>query len=86
MAASRNGEDLGRKLLKLKEQIDSEKSRRSELQGELKSIMKRLSDEFGISSLDEAKKKIDEQKEELENLELKINESIEKIEDLLDEN
>ncbi len=66
-----NNEELGGRLLKLKGAIEKKKSERSELQGELKSITKQLKDEFGITTVEEAKKL--QEKKEAERSELQDN-------------
>lgn len=84
MATSGNGENLGRKLLKMKEELEGQKSRRSELQGELKSLMKQLKQEFKIDSVEQAEKQIEKEEKELSKMEGSIIEQIEEIENLME--
>jgi predicted transcriptional regulator len=82
---SSNGKDkLGRKLLQIKEELEKKKSQRSELQGELKSLMKQLK-EFGADTIEQAYKIQEKQSTELKKLELSIQEGIEEIEQLMEE-
>jgi len=78
-------EDIGRKLLQLKEQLEEEKSQRSELQGEYKSVMKQLKDDHGAESLEQAEKKIKKEQEELQEMEESIRERVEEVESLMEE-
>ncbi len=78
-----HGDQLARKLLTLKKELDEKKTQRAELQGERKSIMAQLKKDFGVSTLEEAealqaaeKKAIQQQTEDLTQ---KLNE----IEDML---
>ncbi len=80
-----NGKDqLGRKLLQIKEELEKKKSQRSELQGELKSLMKQLK-EFGVDTIEQAYKIQEKQSAELKKLEQSIQEGIEEIEQLMEE-
>lgn len=84
MGALRNGENLGQKLLDLKEQLEEEKAQRSELQGELKSVLKQLKQDFDVTSIDEAERQIKEYEEELEDMEAAIIEQINEVERLME--
>jgi hypothetical protein len=64
--------------------LEEKKSQRSELQGELKSLMKQLR-EFGVETLEQAESLIEKQKEELEGMEESIHSSIQEIEELMEE-
>lgn len=65
--------DLGQRLLNLKNNLDDAKSRRSELQGQLKGLIKQLKDEFELDSLDAAQTKIKELNTQLNHLQDKLN-------------
>ncbi len=79
-----NGADrLGRKLLKIKEELEQKKAKRLELQGELKSLMNQLK-ELGVNSLEEAEEMIHQMEKDLEKMRESIEEQIEQIEGLMD--
>ena len=63
-----------KELLELKQQIQDSKESLSEKRGEEKSLMKRLKDEWGCSTLQAAKKKINKLKAEAEALDKEIEE------------
>lgn len=79
-----NGKDIGRKLLQIRDELEKKKSQRSETQGELKSLMKRLK-EFGVETLEQAEKLIQKQEAELEKMQSTIEEGIEEIEQMMDD-
>ena len=79
-----NGADkLGRKLLKIKEELEEKKAKRLELQGELKSLMNQL-EELGVNSLEEAEEMIHQMEKELGEIKESIEEQIEQIEGLME--
>ena len=79
-----NGADkLGRKLLKIKEELEEKKAKRLELQGELKSLMNQLK-ELGVNSLDEAMETIKQMERDLEYMKETIENQIEEIEELME--
>ena len=79
-----NGADkLGRKLLKIKEELEEKKAKRLELQGELKSLMNQLK-ELGVNSLEEAEEMIHQMEKELEEIRESIEEEIKEIEGLME--
>ena len=79
-----NGADkLGRKLLKIKEELEEKKAKRLELQGELKSLMNQLK-ELGVNSLEEAEEMIHQMEKELEEIRESIEEEIKEIEELME--
>ena len=79
-----NGADrLGRKLLKIKEELEEKKVKRLELQGELKSLMNQLK-ELGVNSLEEAEEMIHQMEKELGEIKESIEEQIEQIEGLME--
>lgn len=83
MAAPGNGEDAERRLLSMKKKLEEKKDRRSELQGELKSIQKQLVKEFKAKSLEDAEAMIEAGEEEQERLEQEIWKGIEEIEEMM---
>ena len=80
-----NGADkqLGRKLLKIKEELEEKKAKRLELQGELKSLMNQLK-ELGVNSLEEAEEMIHQMEKDLEKMRESIDEEIKEIEGLME--
>ena len=68
-------------LLQLKKEIDSAKSEKAELTGELKSLMKLLKDEWKCSSLEDARKKIRQWEKEISELDEKIKTGITELEE-----
>ncbi len=79
-----NGTDkLGRKLLKIKEELEEKKAKRLELQGELKSLMNQLK-ELGVNSLEEAEEMTYQMEKDLEKMRESIEEQIEQIERLME--
>jgi uncharacterized coiled-coil DUF342 family protein len=68
-------------LLNLKKDIETSKTLVSELNGKLSMLHKQLKDDFGCSSLEEAKKKLSEWKEEIEDLDTKIKEQCDELEE-----
>jgi len=79
-----NGADkLGRKLLKIKEELEEKKAKRLELQGELKSLMNQLK-ELELNSLEEAEEMIHQMEKDLEKMRESIEEEIKEIEGLME--
>ena len=76
-------EELGQRLLKLKGTIEKKKSERSELQGEAKSLTKQLKDEFGVATVEEAKKLQEKKEAERAELQGDISATITEIEGLM---
>lgn len=85
MATLGSREDVGRQLLELKERLERQNSKRSELQGELKSSMKQLKQNHGVDTLEQAEALYEKSEKELgginEDLQAKINEVREALED-----
>jgi predicted transcriptional regulator len=79
-----NGKDqLGRRLLQIKEELEKKKSQRSESQGELKSLMRRLKEEFGVDTMEQAYRIQEKRAAELEELEQSTQEKIQELEQLM---
>lgn len=70
-----------KKLLRMKKEVEETKIKISELKGEEKSLMTRLKDEWGITSLQEAENVLKERGEVLTNLSLEITEKTKAIEE-----
>lgn len=79
MATHGREEPLGRKLLRIKEELEVRKAARSEKQGELKSLMSQLKS-HGANTLEQAEALIKEQDAELRQMETAIKEGVQDIE------
>jgi predicted CopG family antitoxin len=69
-----------KKLLKLKEEIESAKSTISELTGEKKALFKTLKNDFGCSTIEEAQDKVIEIEKGIKKLEKTRSELVDKLE------
>lgn len=78
--AAMSNDNLGQRLLKLKEKLEKKKEQRSQLQGELKSLMKQLKDEFDVESLKEAEAMLEEQMRILNDIEQELEAKIQELE------
>lgn len=85
MATPRTGQDIGVILLNMKKQLVAEQEKRAELSGELKGLLKQLSSEYGIESLEEAKTKIENDEKALEKMEESLRCQIERLEEMMEE-
>jgi len=72
-------EDLGNKLLALKQEIEELRSQRSELDGRRNYLQQQLK-KHGLSSEEELKKRIEELDETIEELQAKAEKQVTKIE------
>ena len=84
MATSRDREQLGQRLLRMKEDLEQKKSQRSELQGELNSVMKQLQEEFGVETLEQAEERLEKEKQGLQEMETAVREQVEEIEEMME--
>ena len=84
MATPRNGNDIAQKLLMMKKKLEEKKSKRSELQGELKSIQKQLKEEFHVECLEDAETLIEEEEKKLHKMEKEIQEGLQELEILME--
>lgn len=73
-------DELARRLLDLKNDLEESKSKRSELQGELKGLMNQLK-EFQLKSVLAAEAKLAELDKQLEKLQSKLNDELKKAEE-----
>lgn len=78
------GMDIGQELLRMKSRLEKDKNTRLELQGELKSVMKQLQEDFGVSSLEEAEEMQSTMQEEIITIEKQIQEQLQEIRDLME--
>ena len=69
------------KLLKLKNELEQAKLDKAQLQGALDQNLKRLKEEFDVSTLSEARKKLDYMIKEQAVLTLKIDKAVEALEE-----
>lgn len=69
------------KLLKLKNELEQAKLDKAQLQGALDQNLKRLKEEFDVSTLSEAKKKLDSMIKEQSVLAIKIDKAVEALEE-----
>jgi septation ring formation regulator EzrA len=83
MGGAGKDQQLGKRLLQIKEELEKKKIQRSELQGELKSLLKQLK-EFGAETTEYAAKMIAKQEVELKNTERQIQKGIEEIKKLME--
>ena len=82
MATLRSREDVGRRLLVLKGEIEKQKARRARLQGELDATLRQLKQDYGVTSVDEGMAKIKEE-EALQKMWEGIEEQLGELEELL---
>lgn len=52
--------DPAQRLMEMKQEIEATKISKAQIEGSLKNEMERLKSEFGVSSLEKAKRKLDE--------------------------
>lgn len=76
-------DNLGQKLIEIKEELEGKKSQRSESQGELNSLMKQLK-ECGVETVEQAEELIRKQEKELQVMETEIEEEVEEIENMME--
>ena len=69
------------RLLKLKDEIEHAKLDSASAQGALDQNLKRLKDEFGVRSLEQAKAKLEKMKSEQTGIKNKIEAAVEKLEE-----
>lgn len=72
-----------KKLLELKEKIDTAKSKVNKLEGQKEHLMGELKNEWGCNSVKDAKKKLSDLKEKSQSYQDKIDEGIEELEEIL---
>lgn len=75
---------IGRKLLKLKEELEDKKAERSEFQGEYNGLMTQLKKEFSIPKVDEIKARLDDLDIDIETLDVSITDIIEQVETIFE--
>ena len=73
-------DDITKKLLRMKEEIETAKIESAQVQGAIDQNLKRLKDEFGVSSLARAKQKLDKLKDQEADLDKQIEKAVDKLE------
>jgi hypothetical protein len=69
-----------KKISTFKSELDSAKTDRDKLEGELSGLIKRLKDEFGFDNVEKAQKELEKLKKEKESLESDLVKGIQDIE------
>ena len=85
MAISGSDKRLAQRLMDLKERIEKERRRRDEIQGELKSVLKQLKQNYSVETLEEAQELLEDMDARLQSIEADIREKIEQAEALLNQ-
>jgi predicted nucleic acid-binding Zn-ribbon protein len=67
-------------LLNLKKQVDEAKSSVSELEGHKKALMKQLKDEWNLTTVEAAQKKLDSMAKQIDTLTIQIEEGLKEME------
>jgi len=69
----------------MKNELEDKKSELLQLQGELKSLMEQLEQEYGIDSLEQAEERIQKEEMELEQAKERILEKIGRVEKIIED-
>jgi hypothetical protein len=72
----KNNDDTVQELLTLQKKLESAKQEKARMEGELKSLLKRLADDFGTDELPEVEKKLAGMKQQAERLRKQIEEGL----------
>lgn len=72
----KNNDDTVQELLKIQKKIEEAKNEKARMEGELKSLLKRLADDFGSDKLSEVEKKLASMKQQAERLRRQIEEGL----------
>ena len=72
-------------MLALKEELETKRTQRDELQGELRSLTLRLKTEFGVDTLEQAEKRLGQEETALREMEKRITDQVEEMERNLEE-
>lgn len=83
MASSRSESKLAERLLSIKEELERQKEQRAELQGELRSLTKRVLEDFGVEGAPAISQLLEEMEAELKNMRTKLNDQLEEIEEFM---
>jgi hypothetical protein len=71
----------GKDLLRKKREIEQAKEELSELKGQEKAFIKRLEEDYGLSSTSEASEKLEKMQEQVSDLDALIQEKMEEVEE-----
>lgn len=83
MATLRSREDVGRRLLALKGQIEQEKAHAGRLQGELDAILRQLKDDYAVNSVEEGLERVAEEEAALQKRWRQIQDWMNELEELM---
>lgn len=72
----KNNDDTVQELLQLQQKLETAKTEKAKTEGELKSLLKRLADDFGTDKLPEVEKKLAGMKQQAERLRRQIEEGL----------
>ncbi len=72
----KNNDDTVRELLQLQKKLESAKQEKARMEGELKSLLRRLADDFGTDKLPEVEKKLAGMKQQAERLRQQIEDGL----------
>jgi predicted nucleic acid-binding Zn-ribbon protein len=68
----KNNDDTVRELLQLQKKLENAKEEKARMEGELKSLLKRLADDFGTDKISEVEKRLAGMKQQAEKLRQQI--------------
>jgi predicted nucleic acid-binding Zn-ribbon protein len=68
----KNNDDTVRELLHLQKKLENAKEEKARMEGELKSLLKRLADDFGTDKISEVEKRLAGMKQQAEKLRQQI--------------
>lgn len=77
--------DIADRLKKAKSLLEEANTKKAELAGRRKELMKRLANEFKLTSVDEARKKLKSVEDELHDEEQKLSDLAGELDDLMEE-
>lgn len=72
-------------VIELKEEIETSKTEKAQLEGEMKAILKQLQEEWGCPTIEQATKKYKEIENEIEKLDKEINNDLNELSQKLEE-
>jgi predicted nucleic acid-binding Zn-ribbon protein len=73
-------ESLSQTLLSMKEKIEGAKEKRAQLKGELNELMRRLKQDYGITNIKQAEKKVKEMQAQIVEMDKEIEAGVAKLE------
>jgi predicted nucleic acid-binding Zn-ribbon protein len=72
----KNNDDTVQELLQLQKKLEGAKQEKARMEGELKSLLKRLADDFGSDKLPEVEKKLTAMRQQAEKLRRQVEEGL----------